>query len=93
GAPREVPVGRRISSDLPGSIADDRTVVRTGFRFFAGAADGEEAVALTRKPRPDVCLLDSRLPRLDALAAPRLLAGEDAGRAFRPWSKGVTGVR
>ncbi|MDX2546890.1 response regulator [Streptomyces sp. WI04-05B] len=74
-------------------IADDQEMVRTGFRFFlnaqpditvvAQAADGEEAVALARRERPDVCLLDIRMPKLDGLEATRLLAGPEAADPMR----------
>ncbi|MFK0288599.1 response regulator [Streptomyces sp. NPDC090499] len=74
-------------------IADDQEMVRTGFRFFlsaqpditvvAEAADGEEAVALARRERPDVCLLDIRMPKLDGLEVTRLLAGPDAAHPMR----------
>jgi DNA-binding NarL/FixJ family response regulator len=66
-------------------VADDQAMVRTGFGMIidaqpdmtlAGeAADGVEAVALTRQHRPDVVLLDIRMPRMDGLEALRLLAG------------------
>jgi DNA-binding NarL/FixJ family response regulator len=74
-------------------LADDQDMVRSGFRFFldaqpdmtvvAEAADGEEAVALARKLRPDVCLLDIRMPKLDGLEATRLLAGPQVADPLR----------
>lgn len=66
-------------------IADDQQMVRTGFRMIldaqtdievvAEAADGVEAVELARKLRPDVCLLDIRMPKQDGLQAAMLLSG------------------
>jgi DNA-binding NarL/FixJ family response regulator len=69
-------------------IADDQDMVRTGFRLIlqlqpdievvAEAADGAECVELARKLRPDVCLVDIRMPKLDGLEVTRLLAGPKA---------------
>ncbi|WP_081883532.1 response regulator, partial [Glycomyces tenuis] len=72
-------------------IADDQEMVRAGFRAIidaqsdmevvADAADGVEAVAQARRHRPDVCLFDIRMPRLDGLEATRtLLAGGSGPR-------------
>ncbi|MEE8600076.1 response regulator [Euzebya tangerina] len=68
-------------------IADDQDLIRTGLAMILDAqadievvgqaGDGREAVAEARRLRPDVCLFDIRMPRLDGLEATRILAGPD----------------
>jgi DNA-binding NarL/FixJ family response regulator len=68
-------------------VADDQDIVRTGLRMIldaqpgievvAEAVNGREALELARGLRPDVCLLDIRMPELDGIEVTRLLAGPD----------------
>jgi DNA-binding NarL/FixJ family response regulator len=68
-------------------VADDQTMVRAGLRLILSsepdisvvgeAADGIEAVAAARRLRPDVTLMDIRMPRLDGIGATRRLVAEE----------------
>ncbi|TXS74654.1 response regulator transcription factor [Streptomyces sp. sk2.1] len=66
-------------------LADDQAMIRSGLRLIledqgditvvGEAADGAEAVELARRLRPDVCLVDIRMPGLDGIDVTRALAG------------------
>jgi len=67
-------------------LADDRTLVRAGLVMLLDAeddldvvgeaADGAEAIEAARQLRPDVVLMDLKMPRVDGIEATRLLTGE-----------------
>jgi response regulator NasT len=66
-------------------IAEDETIIRldlrallerAGFEVCAEARDGEEAVELARSERPDLALLDVKMPKLDGIEAARRILEE-----------------
>ena len=81
--------GKATSPSVRVVLADGHALVRAGFRALledteriavvGEAADGEQAVALARRLRPDVVLLDANLPGLDCVEATRQLLAESGG--------------
>ena len=69
-------------------VADDQALIRAGFQALLDrtdgidvvgvAADGDEALAVVRRTRPDVVLMDVRMPGVDGLEATRAISADPA---------------
>jgi DNA-binding NarL/FixJ family response regulator len=75
------------------AVADDQALVRSGFAVLlrsaddidvvGEASDGREAVEVARRERPDVMLMDIRMPEMDGLEATRQITAGDATSGTR----------
>jgi DNA-binding NarL/FixJ family response regulator len=88
-AERGAAAGHNAERPLTVVIADDQALVRGGFRLIlkaagidvvAEAADGAQAVAAARAHRPDVVLLDIRMPVMDGIEATRQILADAQAR-------------
>lgn len=78
-----------MSRPLRIALVDDQDLVRTGFRMILDAqrdmcvvgqaSDGAGALSMVRTTRPDVVLMDIRMPALDGIAATRAVLEADPG--------------
>ena len=85
-----IPVGTAVIRVV---LADDQALVRAGFRALLDAQDdievvgeaanGDDAVAVTKESRPDVVLMDIRMPGSDGLDATRRIGDDPALRAVK----------
>jgi AmiR/NasT family two-component response regulator len=69
-----------VAGEMRVLVAEDETIIRldlrdllerSGFEVCAEAKDGEEAVALARSERPDLAIMDVKMPKLDGIEAAR----------------------
>ncbi|GAB3441823.1 response regulator transcription factor [Phycicoccus ginsengisoli] len=85
--------GQPVEGAVRVVLVDDDPLVRAGLRMILGgsprievvaeAGDGVEGVEVVRRERPDVVLMDIRMPRRDGLEATRLLVAEPDGGSLR----------
>jgi DNA-binding NarL/FixJ family response regulator/class 3 adenylate cyclase len=83
---REPPAAPAIPAQIDVVVADDQGLLRTGFRVILDAepdirvvgeaADGRAALDVVRRTRPDVVLMDIRMPELDGLKAGEAILGD-----------------
>jgi AmiR/NasT family two-component response regulator len=83
--PQRHPAAKRKTAAMRILVAEDETIIRldlkdllerAGFEVCAEARDGEEAVELARSARPDLAIMDVKMPKLDGIEAARRILDE-----------------